>query len=422
MDDVNYFYEKNLIEDNKINKKNTAINDDSINRGSYNNFSVKEAKLSFNENHRFHIISSDSDDGDTEISTPTKTCFERIFGKVEDGSMRGSIFILTNVSLGVSVFSMGNVFKVLGIVPGTVFCILLSLIGYYTLKLLGRICNNEKVYDLSELIKLKFGIYIQVIFDVTNVIYLGSVMITSQLIACKVLGYVIYDCGGFASSYQTIDSFISDKEMWNSWVARFITHFVISLCCFLPCFVKELTKTTWISIFGMICLLYTIIVMVFQSPLFLTFYIKNYKDNYPLQPINIINIERGFDKYLEFFKESVKLFYIFTCQNGAIPAYKCMDNKDYRRIRKVAKNSTIAISAITITSGIFSYLTAPVQTPELSIFRDSRWGGINSDYMMTLGKITLLGSTICSFPALFNSYRVSVFQLLFKRGVCSDNE
>lgn len=249
----------NINNDNEIesqeNKEKVVVSNKKV---------IKEARYSFDGERNLDLVSTDSDsscdeDENQENTSGKKTCLQRYFGKMKDGSLRSSIFILTNVALGISVFSLAKSFKVLGIIPSIILCIICSLIAYQTLKQLGRVCKLEEIYDLSTLVKVKFGGFYQKLYDILIMINLFGVLLSTQVITNKLVGYIVYEIGFNGPNYPTAESFLKNPDGWYNIGYRFLSNFSISLFFFMPfCFPKDLSKIAWTSIVGMFGLFYAV--------------------------------------------------------------------------------------------------------------------------------------------------------------------
>ena len=200
-----------------------------------------------------------------EKESKRKRFFDRLFGTMEEGSLRGSILILSSVALGISVFGIAKSMKVLGIIPGVSIIILLSIITHFTLKQLGRLCRMYKIYDLSEIVLKLFGVKIQITFDIFTMLYLLGCMISGIVIANKVFSSIVYDFGYNGNinypQYKTFEDFVSDKTFWNKTWIKFTLNSIFAFVLYFPlCIPKDLNKLAWISLLGMIGMIYAIIV------------------------------------------------------------------------------------------------------------------------------------------------------------------
>ena len=62
-------------------------------------------------------------------------------------------------------------------------------------------------------------------------------------------------------------------------------------------------------------------------------------------------------------------FFSYTCHIGAFPVYKSLKNNISRRINKVFRRSILLDTFIYISVGVAGFFTAPVDTPQLIIYR-----------------------------------------------------
>lgn len=208
-------------------------------------------------------IEMDENKENEKIENNKKSCLNRYFGKMDEGSLRSSIFILINLGLGISVFSLARTFEVLGIVPSSIITILISYLVYVILKQLGRISRMEGIYDFSLLIKAKFGEKYQICYDILIMINLFGLLLSIQVITNRLAGYIVYDIG-FVNKYRNAEDFIFNKNGWYHISYRFITNFILSIFFFMPlCIPKDLSKIAWTSIITTLSLIYTILVRIY---------------------------------------------------------------------------------------------------------------------------------------------------------------
>lgn len=154
--------------------------------------------------------------------------------------------------------------------------------------------------------------------------------------------------------------------------------------------------------------------MVFQCPFFYSYYKQNvYKEDDPSTHINWYDLSVGFDVYLSFFTKATAILYSFGFQYGACPIYKSLKNNDKRRLNKLNMRSIILVTICLIFACVFGYLSVPVNTPELIIYRE--WQNVfSNDWIMIFGKFGVFVSVIFSYPTVWCSLRLSIFQLIFR--------
>ena len=166
------------------------------------------------------------------------------------------------------------------------------------------------------------------------------------------------------------------------------------------------------SMFGICALIYSILVVVIESPWFLIHYLDNYKEDDPKTHANWFDISKGFTKELNFFTGVATVFFTFTCHPGAFPVYKTLkNNNDNKRVNKCFFRSILLDICIYILIAICGFITAPTNPKSLVIYRDSIF---DNDIFMTIAKIALALDLFLSIPANYASYRCSFFMVFFK--------
>jgi len=80
-----------------------------------------------------------------------RTFMERTFGKMEQGSIRGSIFALCAVAIGAGVLSLPYVLKMSGWVLGTLLIIIGAVSGYYSMYMILVRSIESNCKNFSEL-------------------------------------------------------------------------------------------------------------------------------------------------------------------------------------------------------------------------------------------------------------------------------
>jgi amino acid permease len=178
------------------------------------------------------------------------------------------------------------------------------------------------------------------------------------------------------------------------------------------CLLKDISHMRFTSIFGVFSLLFLILIILVQSPWYFSHYLHTvYKKNDPKTHLNLWNISTGFTEELYFFKGAATVFYAYSCHFGAFPVYQSLKNHTQRRIEKVFARSIILDASAYLIIGIAGYLSNPINTPDLII---ERYELFPSDIVMTLGRIAFIFTLIVKIPAKYNSFRISVLDLLGK--------
>jgi len=218
------------------------------------------------------------------------------------------------------------------------------------------------------------------------------------------IGAIINDIGNYG--YEKMDDFVNDS-FWNKYIYKFCVMYGVLHVILLPlCLLKDMSKLRFSSIFGVLSLLFVMIIILIQFPEYLTNYLAHRKEG---QEINIFDISKGFGPDLLFFKGTATIFYSFNCHVAAFPILKNLKDGVNRRIQKVFRRSLILDAAIYFLIGICGYLSCPIDTPDLIIER-KKLG--ESDYLMTVGRFFFLCTLLMKLPASYISFRITLLSLL----------
>ena len=194
-------------------------------------------------------------------------------------------------------------------------------------------------------------------------------------------------------------------------ILKFPIIFGITLLISPVCLLKDISKMRFASMFGICALIYSILVVVIESPWFLIHYLDNYKEDDPDTHANWFDISKGFTKELNFFTGVATVFFTFTCHPGAFPVFKTLKNHTEKRINTCFFRSIILDFIIYIFIAVTGFITAPLKPQSLVIYRESIF---DNDIFMTIAKIALALDLFLSIPANYASYRSSFFLVFFK--------
>lgn len=343
-----------------------------------------------------------------EIENNTsKSLSQRLFGRVEPGSIRGSIFNLAILSLGSGCLALPKKFGQMSIIVALIDILIAGVAAYWTLSIMIIASDKHKIYNYSKLVNSLYGKGLSLLLDFTMLIYIFGVMILYQVIIYKLLGGVVNEFGNF--KYDSIDKFFEDS-FWKGYDYKFPIMYSVALIIIMPlCLLKNISKMRFNSIFGVFSLFLLIIIIIVETPWYFKDYLERiYKENDETTHLNIWDISKGFTEKLYFFKGTATLFYAYSCHYGAFPIYKELKNNVIRRIQKVFARSIILDGTFYIIVGLSGYLSNPINTPDLII---ERYKYFDSDIVMTLGWIAFIFTLIMKIPANYNSFRITLIHL-----------
>lgn len=328
---------------------------------------------------------------------------------MKEGSILGGVFALSSLALGTGAFSIPIRCTQLG----CVWYILLLFAGasaaYWTLTGLIRSSRYVRGQDYSPTVRGIVGNGAAVIIDVFIIIYLFGVFVQYMVIIYSLVGRTYFELFEDTNNYKNFEEY--EDDVWDRAYLKYPIMFGTAGLIFPVCLLKDISKMRFASMFGICALIYSILVVVIESPWFLIDYLDKYKEDDPNTHANWFDISKGFTKELNFFTGIATLFFTFSCHPGAFPVFKTLKNNNEKRINKVFFRSILLDLCIYIMIGICGFITAPLNPKSLIIYRESIF---DNDIFMTIAKIALALDLFLSLPANFASYRGSFFLVFFK--------
>ena len=339
--------------------------------------------------------------------------FDRILHPMQYGSLRGSIFGLSSMCLEAGSMVLAVRCKQFGMVNFLIFLILGGLVAYWCLVMMIKAGKNIKEKNYSRVVKAILGHKVGIFMDVNIAIYLFGALISFQVIIYQMIGAVVYDIMSIAGKVnkEEYPNYVKYKEEY--WSQKLYLKFPIMLgvvaLVYPLCLLKDISKMRFASLFGVLALVYSIIVVIVESFFYL------FKENWDLVgEMNWIDITKAFslDAGIPFFGGIATVFYLYSCHAGAFPVYKTLRNNTTRRIKKVFRRSIILDVCIYFSIAAASFITSPKDPPELILYRPNL-SGFNSDYFILVAKVGIIFNLFFSTPANYAGFRLSFFELAF---------
>lgn len=335
--------------------------------------------------------------------------FDRIFGKMRAGSLRGSIFAMTSLSIGTGCLSFTKKVIQFGFVWFGVFLIISAYAIYWSLVGMIRVSRKHGDLEYSSSVKKILGKIPALVIDIMTMVYSFGIIITYEVIIFTLIGRTIYEFFIDHDEYKSYSEYEANE--WNTLTYNIIVLLIISILLIPLCLAKDIGKMKFFSLFGIIALFYTIIVLIIECPFFFKHYINNvYKSDDDSTHANWIDITRSFNSDLDFFTGFATVIFSFACHQGAFPVFRTLKKNNPRRINKVFQRSIILDLLIYFLIYISSFLTTPLKSEDLIIFRESIF---ENDIFMNIAKISIIFELFFLIPSNFNSLRCSLFHLIF---------
>ena len=333
-----------------------------------------------------------------------RSLFHKIFGPIEAGSIRGSIFNMVILSLGTGMFALPKYMSNTSLLFSCILIISISILVWWSLLLLSKACEKNQIYNYSKLLQQLYGKPISLIYDIIVILYSFGVLILYNVIIHSTLGEALYGLY-YYKNYETAESFKKDS-FWDEWYIKYLLPYLSSIIIVYPmCLIKDVSKLRIISLIGVVNIIFLIFIVLFQSKDYITK--DNLKNN-----VNYIDIRKGFQDKFDALNFISTIFYAACFHIGCVPVINTLKNNVRRRIYKSIRRTILMDIVLYLTIAIVGYLSYPVNTPSLIIQRPTLIKG-DSDILMGIGKLGFVFMFYSKLPNTYSSLRITLFDKLF---------
>lgn len=187
-----------------------------------------------------------------------RSCLQRYLGKIEKGSLRGSIFSMVTVCMGSGCLTIPYSFSVMSIVITIGFLIFAGLNMLMNLYFLAIVSNKIKVYEYSGLLKKCASNFFAKVYDYSTLIYLFGALIAYQVIMYRIICTVNFDF--FYNGEMSLDDYLNHGDMTKAVFKWSISFGIAFLILYPLCLLKNLSEFRAISLLGIFSIFYIIIV------------------------------------------------------------------------------------------------------------------------------------------------------------------
>ena len=328
---------------------------------------------------------------------------------IKYNTINGAIFAMTSLSIGTGCLTFTKKVIEFGFVWFGIVLIIGGIATYWTLSGLIRAARKKGDSEYSSIVRKELGVFPAVLVDVMTCLYSWGLIITYEIIMNSLVGRVIYIFFEEKNKYPLFINY--EDKVWNTMKIKAIVLVSINALLIPLCLAKDIGKMKFFSLFGIIALFYTIIVLVAESPFYWIHYLKNvYIKEDKSTHANWIDITRAFNANLDFFTGFATIAFSFSCHQGALPVYRTLNPNNETVMNKVFRRSIILDLVIYFLIYISSFLTTPLESEDLIIFRESIF---NNDLFMNIAKISIFLELFFLIPSNYNSFRCSLFHIIF---------
>ena len=359
--------------------------------------------ISLKDNNNSHIENINQNKGSNHLNEEleeidNRTCFQKTFGKMGPGSMRGCIFNLCILSLGTGALALPQKIGYMSIVASPIAIFVSGAINYWTLTIMADAGRKYKLRKYEDIVSKLFSQNLSSFLGIVMVLNQTGMIILYQVIMYKLLGGVINEF--FSLGYSNVEEFVAES-FWSKKEIKFIVCYFITIAILFPlCRLKTASRMRYASTFGILSLFLLIFIVLVECPIF-------YKHNVVNggQEINIIDLGPGFGKDMQFLKSISTIIYAFSCHVGVFPVLNSLHNPTRKRVQKLFRISTFLDIICYLIIGFSGYLSQPQKTPDLILERDKIF---NNDFFMTLGQMLFIFTLIAKICANYNGLRTTL--------------
>ena len=328
--------------------------------------------------------------------------------------IRGALMI-TNLCLGVSIFTFAIRVKYFGLVWFVLSCILVGGVTYWSI-MRGVIASSKNEEDdYSELTEKILGKKIRIILNIIIIIYTYAVIMMFLALIYALFGRFIHSVG-YTNKYEHYEKF--NEEIWGKPYIKFPVYIGMALGLSLMCLIKDMNKLNFASYIGVFAVIYSLFVVLVECKNYYELYkkekyIKEDKNTHP----NWINLSKAFTKKLEFFKGLASLFCANAIHPGTFPVFVGFkyQKEGLKKMKLATFFGTLLTTGLYALSMIISYLTNPYDPEDLIIYRKSKGG---KDIAMIIAKLFVSLSIIFTIPPTYFPLRLSIANS-FTKGIIS---
>ena len=323
-----------------------------------------------------------------------RTWCKRTFGKMNPGSLRGSIFNLCILSLGTGLLAIPQKIGYMSMVLSPIVIILSGIANLWSLNILVNMFIKFELNNYESVVNRLLGNKTSIFLGIIMCINQLGIIILYQVILYKLIGGVINEIGNFG--YLSVEDF-SSNSFWNKlWIKFAVCYGITCFILFPLCLLSNASKMRYASTFGIISLFFLIFIVVIECPFYIKKYIIEEK-----QEVNYFDILSGLKGNMKLLQSIVTVFYAFSCHVGAFPVLQTLHNPTERRVKKVLRRA-ISIDIISyLIIGASGYLTQPLNTPDLIIERNKLF---DKDWLMTIGEICFILTLLAKISANYHIY------------------
>eukprot|EP00471_Norrisiella_sphaerica_P000083 CAMPEP_0184480628 /NCGR_PEP_ID=MMETSP0113_2-20130426/2119_1 /TAXON_ID=91329 /ORGANISM="Norrisiella sphaerica, Strain BC52" /LENGTH=497 /DNA_ID=CAMNT_0026859219 /DNA_START=208 /DNA_END=1701 /DNA_ORIENTATION=+ len=322
-----------------------------------------------------------------------KPTIERVFSRIEPGSLRGSTFTLASSAIGAGLLSLSLVMKTVGLALGVLLIVTGALLAFLSL---------EMLLDTADVILSFQGMT-------------GDRSISYSTLAARVLGekasffveivFVVYSFGVIVGYFLVIGRSIEDVcgAVGISLANDTIPIILAALLALPLCLKRDISSLTFASLLCICAMGFVCIILAYRA----------FEDG------NISDLPAPYARFESGFCSSATIvFFAFNCHTNIFAVYSSMQYPLLGRMKKVTLRSILIQFILYTMAGAFGYI----------LFKDKTEGNIldnfpPEDTLASLCKGGVAIALLVGLPLNMHPTRSNLIQLTRKcwRGAAKDD-
>jgi amino acid permease len=322
---------------------------------------------------------------DKDAPNSQRTCWNRFFGPIRAGSLRGSTMAMASITFGGGCLTFPYAVEQTGPAMALIVFAFVAFCSYYTLKILTQAGLRTKIMDYNQLLESVAGKKAVTFSDINNIILCIGVIMSYMI---SVYGFALsigHEFFGIDADSKT------NKLILMSFCFVFIQVPLSTL--------KNISTLQYASIVGTFTLIYSIIVIIIEMFFYLS---DNIEKKVPITWVKPLNFN-----YLDTFST---FLFGFSSHNGILQVYYELKNHNTRRTRKVLVGSFIIELILYIGIAYAGYFSIINGVPQVFLNRPDI---LKHDYYIKIAKILLCICLHCTMAINFNIMRMSFKTMFF---------
>lgn len=332
-------------------------------------------------------LTDDSESGiPLDDISSSKSWSARTFGKMNQGSLRGSIFTLVSTAMGAGYMAIPKVLEYTGLFFGLFLILISALIMYKSLQTLSRAAFRYNAFHYASIVEKMFG------KNMGNLLELAVI--------CNAIGLII----GYNIIVSTlVPSILTSWNVnWDTQLERGIVILFINFCIIIPLGLKrDLGALRFKALFNVTALTLVSLIIIIEFPFFVSQ--NDYKAD-----IKYINLD------INFFEAFALPLLAYLSHQNLCRIQSELIGKTQDRMNKVISRSVIIMCTLFTAISFFAYMSLLGDTPDIVIMREAP-DSIENDWAMVVCRCLISLTLTIGVPLNLNPCRISIEKLCFSR-------